>query len=110
MEVDHPQAGGSGEPPLARIWADRANRREREDEDLVSEPGSPELSSKDEDEMENRNLGPDEPQFLSDDEEAPLVHVEISATEQLTADFQHHAARAGMSLAPVVAHQSRPRF
>ena len=95
---------GSGKPPLACIWANHANRREHEDEDLVSEPGSPELSSEDEDEMEDGNLGPNEPQFLSDDEEASLVHVEISATEQLTADFQHHAARAGMSLAPVVVH------
>jgi len=102
MEVDHPQVGGSGEPPLARIWAGRTNRREREDEDLVSEPGSPGLSSEDEDETGNRNLGPDEPQFLSNDEEEPLVHVEISATEQLTANFQHGATRAGMLLVVVV--------
>ena len=102
MEVDHPQAGGSGDPPLARIWADRASRREREDEDLLSEPGSPEISSEDEDEIGSGNLDPDEPVFLSDDEDTdPLVHVEISATEQLTADFQYRAAKAGMS--PIIA-------
>ena len=88
MEVDLPQEGGSGEP-LAHIWADRASRREREDEDLLSEPGSPELSSEDEDETENGNLDCDEPVFLSDDEDPdPPVHMEISATEQLTTDFQ----------------------
>ena len=112
MEVDHPQAGGSGEPPLARIWADRASRREREDEDLVSEPGSPELSSEDGDETENGKLDPDEPVFLSDDDDDPdpLVHVEISATEELTTDFQYRAAKAGMSPFFASAHDANSDF
>ena len=98
MDVGRSQAGGSGETPLARIWADRASRRERQDEDLLSEPGSPELSSEDEDETENGNPDLEEPAFLSDDESPePLVHAEISATERLTTDFQYHGARAGMS-------------
>ena len=99
MEVDHLQASGSNDPsPLTRIWAHRASRREREDEDLVSEPGSPE-PSEDEDENEiDGNLDPDEPELLSDSEE-PRIHAEISATEQLTAGFQLHAARAGVLLA-----------
>ena len=97
MEVDRPEVGGSSESPLARIWANRAGRREREDEDLLSEPGSPELSSDDEDEPENGNLDPDEPQLLSDDEDPDsLVHVEISATERLVSGFQYRAAKAGM--------------
>jgi hypothetical protein len=75
----------------------RASRREREDEDLLSEPGSPE-QSEDEDELESSgNLDPDEPVFLSDDEEQ-LVHTEIPAREQLNAHFQLHAAGAGNSL------------
>ena len=105
MEVDDLQASGSSDPPplLTRVWAGRASRREREDEDLVSEPDSPE-SSEDEDEAENNgNLDPDEPEFLSDDEE-PRIHVEISAAERLTAGFRLHAARAGMSLATVCFH------
>jgi len=99
MDVDHQQGGGSGEPstPLACIWANRASRHEREDEDLVSDPGSPELTE-DEDEAEGcKTLDPDEPEFLSDDE-APPTHVEISVMEQLTADFQLRAAKAGMLL------------
>jgi len=100
MEVDLPQEGGSGEP-LARIWADRTSRRKCEDEDLLSEPGSPELSSEDENETKNGNLDHDEPVFLSDDEDPdPPVHVEISVTEQLTTDSQYCAAKAGMS--PIV--------
>ena len=92
------QASGSNDPsPLTCVRADRTGRREREDEDLVPEPGSPE-PSEDEDEAENDgNLDPDEPELLSDDEE-PRVHVEIPATEQLTAGFQLRATRAGMSL------------
>jgi hypothetical protein len=97
MEVDHPQASGSGEPssPLARVWANRAGRREREDEDLVSEPGSSSDNSDEEEAENNANPSPDEPGLLSDDE-APPVHVEISAAERLTAGFQLHAAKAGM--------------
>jgi len=37
------------------------------------------------------------PELLTDDEASP-THVEISAREQLTADFQLCAAQAGMSL------------
>jgi len=99
MDVDHQQESGSGEPStpltLTHIWANRASRHEREDEDLVPDPGSPELTE-DEDETEgSENLDPDEPEFLSDDEEPP-THVEISPMEQLTADFQLRAAEAGM--------------
>ena len=99
MEVDLPQGSGSGEPlnPLVRIWVNRAGRREREDEDLVSDPGSPELSDNDDEAEGNGNADPDEPEFLTDDE-GPPIHVQISATEQLSADFQLHAAKAGMSL------------
>ena len=97
MEVDHPQASGSGEPstPLARVWANRASRREREDEDLVSEPGSPGPSGDEEEPEGDGDPSADELELLSDDE-APLVHIEISAAEQLTADFQIHSAKAGM--------------
>ena len=91
----------SGESPsrLTQVWADRTSRREREDEDLVSEPGSPE-PSEDEGEAEgDRSQDVDEPVFLSDDEgPSPPVHVEISAQDQLTADFQLRATKAGMSL------------
>lgn len=103
MEVDHPQASGSSgpSPPLTHVWANHRSWRGCEDEDLVSEPGSPE-QSEDEDEVENDgNPDPDEPKFLSDDEE-PLAHVEISARDQLTAGFQLHSARAGMSSAVTI--------
>jgi hypothetical protein len=98
MEIDLVQGSGSREP-LTRMWPNRASRREREDEDLLDspEPSSPELSE-DED---GRNNESDEPEFTSDDER-PLVHVEISATDRLTADFQAHAVKAGMSLTMVV--------
>jgi hypothetical protein len=98
MEVDLPQASQSGEPspPLAHIWADRTSRHEREDEDLVSEPGSPEPSGDEDKTWSDRDLGPDEPKFLSDDE-GPDAHMEISATEQLTGDFQLRSTRAGTS-------------
>jgi len=99
------QANGSGssEPPspLTHVWAGRASRREREDEDLVPEPGSPELSG-DEDDVENDGIpGADEPEFLTD-EEGPPAHVEISVREQLTAGFQLRAAQASMSLVVIV--------
>lgn len=105
MEVDYLETSGSMsvEPPspLTRIWANRASRREREDEDLVPEPGPPELSE-DEDDTENDGTpDADEPEFLTDDE-GPPVHVGISAREQLTAGFQLHAARAGVSLATII--------
>jgi hypothetical protein len=88
MEVDQPQASRLGEPsaPLARIWANRASRREREDEDLVSKPGSPEPENEAEAENSGNQSPIDEPEWLSDDE-APPTHVEISATEELTASF-----------------------
>jgi hypothetical protein len=93
---DHPQVSGSGEPstPLACVWANRTSRHEREDEDLVSEPGSPGPSGDEEEPEDDGDLSADELELLSDDE-APLVHVEISAVEQLTADFQIHSAKAG---------------
>lgn len=96
MEVDHPQGGGPGKPstPLDRVWANRASRREREDEDLVSDPGSPELSEDDDETGSNGNLDPDEPELLTDDE-GPPAHVQILATDQLSADFQLRAAKAG---------------
>ena len=84
---------------LARVWADRPSRHGREDEDLLPEPGSPELSE-DEEEAEGEGNS-DEPEFLADDEETPEeevspVHVEVSARDQLTADFQLRAGRAGI--------------
>jgi len=104
MEVDPPLASGSGSsgpPPLARVWASHASRHGREDEDLVSEPGSPE-PSEDEDEVgDNRKQGTDDQELLSDDEESQ-IHVEISAREQLTADFQLCAMKASMSLVAII--------
>ena len=100
MAVDPPPASGSssgGPPPLTRVWAGHASQCGREDEDLVSEPGLPE-SSADEDEAENNGRqDTGDPELLTDDDEPP-VHVEISAREQLTADFQLRATRASMSL------------
>lgn len=97
MEVDHPLASDSSSSPLTHVWAGRAGQHQREDEDLVSEPESPELSG-DEDEVKNDgNQDADEPEFLTDDEEPP-THVEIPARNRLTADFQLHATRAGMLL------------
>ena len=96
MEVDLPPAGGPSSSPLAHVWASRKSWCEHADEDLVSDPGSPELSEADEDEVEgNEGLDINEPEFLTDDEETP-VHVEISARDQLTADFQLRATQAGM--------------
>ena len=100
MDVDLPPASGpssSGPPPLTRVWAGCASRHGREDEDLVSEPGSPELSEDGDEAENNREQNANDPEFLTDDEVSP-THVEISAREQLTADFQLRAARAGMSL------------
>lgn len=107
FEVDHlPTSGPSSNElpsPLTHVWASRTNRREREDEDLVSDPGSPE-PSEDENETDNDGrVGADEPKFLTDDEEPP-VHVEISAGDQLTTGFQLHAARAGMPRAATALH------
>lgn len=96
MEVDLSPAGGPSSSPLTRVWASRESRCERADEDLVSNPGSPESSEADEDEVEgNEGLDTNEPEFLTDDEETP-VHVEISARDQLTTDFQLRATEAGM--------------
>ena len=68
---------------------------------MLSEPGSPELSG-DEDNVEGEDNS-DEPAFLTGDEWMPEddglpAHVEILARDQLTADFQLHAARAGTLL------------
>ena len=77
------------------------SRCKHEDEDLVAEPGSPE-PSEDEDETGNdENQDPDDPEFLSDNNELP-VHAEISATEQLTTSFQVCATKAGMLLTTVI--------
>lgn len=104
MDVDplENRSGPSNPFPLTRVWADRGNRCGREDEDLVPEPGSPELSEGGE-EAEDKGGGnaDGEPEFLTDDEVTPNgrgspVHVEISARDRLTADFQLHAARAGI--------------
>ena len=103
MDVGRTQTSGSSDPspPLTHVWANRASRCKREDEDLVSDPGSPQ-SSEDEDEVEvDGNLDPDEPDFLSGDEE-PRVHAEIPATEQLNASFQLRAVRAGVSLTTAI--------
>jgi hypothetical protein len=108
MDVDLPQATGSDSAqtsanpePLTLVWDNRASRQERQDEDLVDEPSSPELS---EDEGVAENSGgpdPDEPEFLSDDEDLSVdggqpACVEISASDQLNADFQLRAVEAGM--------------
>jgi hypothetical protein len=105
MDTDLLQASGCSNPspPLTHVWASRASRREREDEDLVSEPGSPELSEEESEAGNERDPHPNEPEFLSDDEE-PQVHAEISATEQLTAGFQVRATIAGMSCSTVISH------
>ena len=101
MNVDHPQTSGSNHPlpPLTHQLVDRSSRHEREDKDLVPEPVSPELSESKDEVEEDESLDPDEPDFLSDNEESPLSHTEILAMEQLTAGFQLHAARAGILLA-----------
>ena len=94
MDVDLPPASGpssSGPPPLTRVWAGRASRHGREDEDLVSEPGSPELSEDGDEAENNREQNADDPEFLTNDEASP-THVEISVREQLTANFQLRAA------------------
>ena len=104
MDMD-PPANESGpstsSSSLACVWADRAGRPGREDEDLVPEPGSPELS---EDEGGAEGEGSDECEFLTDEEETldsniSAVHVEISPEGLLTTDFQLCATRAGTFLA-----------
>jgi hypothetical protein len=109
MDVDLPPASGpsSSRPPspLTRVWAGHASQCGCEDEDLVSEPGSPE-PSEDKDEAEDDGTQDiDDPELLTDDEEPP-THVEISAREQLTADFQLCVLRAGMSLIPIIAYET----
>ena len=94
MVVDPPPDDPS--PPLTHVWTNRAGRHEREDEDLVPEPDLP-GSSEDEDEPENgEDPEEDEPNLISDDDEPPMIHAEIPATEQLTAEFQARAAKASM--------------
>ena len=112
MNVDHPQGSGSGNPslPLTRVWANRPSRHEREDEDLIPEPGSPELSENEDQAEGDENLDPDEPVFLSDDEEPPIAHIEISAREQLNSGFQLRAAKAGMLLATGLLTLQYPYF
>ena len=98
LTLGHDSAGPSTSAhatPLMNLDAEYTGWRGQEDEDLVSEPGSP-VPSEDEDEAGDRVLDYDEPEFLSDDEESS-THVEIPAREQLTADFQLHAAKAGTS-------------
>lgn len=106
MDVDPPASGprpSETSSTLARVWANRAKRPEREDEDLLSEPGSPEPSENGED-VESEGRGNiDEHEFLSDDEgtyrdEGTPVHAEISVRSQLTTNIQLHAARAGAFL------------
>jgi hypothetical protein len=106
MAVDPPQVNEPGSPPpLAHTWANRIDRQGREDEDLVPEPDSPGSSEDEDDHGNERN---DEPNFMSDDEE-PLIHTEIPAAEELTADFQIRATRAGM-LPLVFSASHHPNF
>lgn len=111
MEMDPPQANfesNNHSPPLTHIWANRSGRREREDEDLVSEPDPP-GSSEDEDDLGgDENPEDDESDLTSDDEEPP-IHAEIPATEQLTADFQVRATRASKFL-PIFYLSHHPNF
>ena len=102
MEVDPPVH----EPPripssgINRVWAGRPNQPGREDEDLVSEPGSPEVSE-DEDTQDGEMGDGDELGYLTDDDEC--AHVEISARDRLTANYQLSAARAG-TFSTIFAH------
>jgi hypothetical protein len=103
MDIDPPEnhsRHGNSPPILARVWASRGGQCRHKDEDLISKPGSPEPLSDDEDEDEGTE-DTDEPSFLTDDEtrndeEAP-THVEISARDRVTANFQLCSARAGTS-------------
>jgi hypothetical protein len=119
MDIDPPVDGPGPSKllsPLTHVWADRADRRGREDEDLLPEPGPPELSE-DEDSGNEEGRDADEADFLTDDEvtardgDAP-VHVEITARDQLTAEFQLHAARAGMflNMVPFIENVPHPWF
>lgn len=102
--VDRSHPGGPSSN-LRHVWAGRTSRRERQDEDLISEPGSPE-PSEDEGENDATDHGGGsvtDTDFFTDDEteptancENPPAHVEISARDQLTTDFRLHAARAGV--------------
>lgn len=107
MEMDCLPTSGPGSnelpSPLTCVWASCTDRHECEDEDPVSNPGSPE-PSEDEDKTENDGrAGANEPEFLTSNEEPP-AHVEISAGDQLTTGFQLHAARAGMPCAATALH------
>jgi hypothetical protein len=103
MDADPPEnhSRDRDSPPiLARVWASRGGQYRHEDVDPIPEPSSPELPSDDEDE-DKETEDANEPIFFTDDEicndyEAP-THVEISARDQLTANFQLCCARAGMS-------------
>jgi len=81
--------------PINRVWTSRVDRPGREDEDLVSDPGSPEVSE-DEDGEDGEMRSGEEPAFLTDDEDQGVARVEISARDRLTANYQLSAARAGM--------------
>ena len=100
MAVDLPQENGcevpDASPLLTRMWANRAGRREREDEDLVPEPLDSSGSSDEEEEPGNGGaLEVDELDLTSDDEEPP-IHAEVPMAEQFNTDFQVRATRAGM--------------
>ena len=101
MDMD-PPANESGpstsSSSLARVWADRAGRPGHEDEDLVPEPGSPELS---EDEGGAEGEGSDEREFLTDEEEtldSNISAVHVAPEGLLTTDFRLCATRAGTFL------------
>ena len=108
----NPPANGSGpstssSSPLTRVWADRADHPGREDEDLLPEPGPPELL---EDEGGDEDEGSDEPEFLTDEEETPdsngsTVHVEVSLRGLLTTKFQLCATRAGTFLTAIASFE-----
>ena len=57
-----------------------ANQNCHEDEDLLPEPGSPELSEDEEVERDEGGGDIDEPGFLSEEDEVP-THVEISVRD-----------------------------
>jgi hypothetical protein len=62
---------------------------------LAPNPDSPGPSEDEDEPGNNQSLDADEPRFESEDEES-TIHAEILVAEQLTADFQVHATRAGV--------------
>jgi len=82
---------------LSRVWANRENRAERQDEDLFSRPPSPLLELSEPDNEQD----PDGEVELSDlsaesEEEEPQTSVHLTATQRLNTQFELQAARAGM--------------